>query len=388
MSDPQKLTLHEGDVTWFIELYTAAAIEWLSLLMTVAKTNHSNKVQQMPLVHLSPLTQSSTASCLLPEEIWRMHPFGEETGNIQLAIRHALADPSNTFSNKLEELAAHAGAMAWRYDTDKQEVTQWTTQSPRYLPAVHPPPYVPAWDVRTVASCLRTVNAFLVKHTSQKYAPPFKTKQVHLYTILLDHFASKPISTVDMSVFDAFGVLHATLFERIQSLVHTASQSMQQHEPGAHNKQWAQTLAMISTQLKRTKEQKLEGGAERRYNVKILLEFFGAPWGFSPGFRVRGDSHSSRKSAQALVNEMSIRDCTLQRKDAGDFWSFFPATEVGGKPGKTSPLTANDTQESSQVLSIVALALAVVAVLLCLGGSLWGYIKVQKVQQKVQEVMT
>ena len=384
MSDPQKLTLHEGDVTWFIELYTAAAIEWLSLLMTVAKTNHSNKVQQMPLVHLSPLTQSSTASCQLPEEIWRMHPFGEETGNIKLAVRHALADPSNTFSNKLEELAAHAGAMAWRYDTDGQEVTQW--MATRYLPAVHPRP--PEWHVQTVQSCLRTINAFLVKHTSQKYAAPFETKQVHLYTILLDHFASKPISTVDMAVFDAFGVLHATLFERIQSLVHIASQSMQQHEPGAHNKRWAQTLAMISTQLKRTKEQKLEGGAERRYNVKILLEFFGAPWGFSPGFRVRGDSHSLRKSAQALVNEMSIRDCTLQRGGAVDFWSFFPATEVGGKPGKTSPLTANDTQESSQVLSIVALALAVVAVLLCLGGLLWGYIKVQKVQQKVQEVMT
>ena len=42
MSDPRKLTLHEGDVTWFIELYTAAAIEWLSLLMTVAKTNYSS----------------------------------------------------------------------------------------------------------------------------------------------------------------------------------------------------------------------------------------------------------------------------------------------------------------------------------------------------------
>ena len=200
--------------------------------------------------------------------------------------------------------------------------------------------------------------------------------------ITLHHFASKH---PNMAVFEAFGVLRATLFERIQSLVHIASQSMQQHEPGAHNKRWAQTLAMISTQLKR---KDVDNDVKGRYNMKILLEFFGAPWGFSPGFRVRGDSHSSRKSAQALVNEMSIRDCTLQRKAAGDFWSFFPATKVGAKAGKTSSLTANDTrawavketpreESPSIILSGVALALAVVAVLLCLGGLWLGYRKVQ-----------
>ena len=362
MSSVLQMRLHEGDVDWFIDQHTTAAMELLSLLMLMSHTKVPNgQVQVRPRpkneIEVEPDTTRhdthDTGPLCEPAEIWKTYPYGTATSVVQDGIRRFRGDTAD----QLMHMGAKVGAMAWRFDTNGHEIKKWTGQEERtmeYRPAVVP----------SAEECLRTINAFLVTQTSRKdavkeraNAPTVPSRRAYLYCILLENFTS--IDGVNMKVFDAFVALHTPLFEHIQELMHIAISRFQAGvAPGAANKQWTATMAIISKQLTRV-------DVTPRYRAKILLEFFGPVWPgmiwtYSDLATFRCYSHLS---ARALVH-LAINTCGAgeNRREGPQAILNFTAVDSPQEPqpGKSAP--------GPDPLIYVALVLAGVAILLGVGS--------------------
>ena len=367
---PDLMRIHQGDVDWFIDQHTTAAMEFLSLLILMSKTSSNGIIKpRFEDFGVDDVTCQMSAA-----EIWKNKPYGSMTPGKQFKIHHSVLThkPAAEF---MTQLGAEVGAMAWRYDTNGQEIKKWTGQEERTMewngPAVVP----------SAEDYLRTINAFLVSHTSEKNAFEAPTKREYLYSILLENFTS--IDRVNMVVFDAFVALHTPLFAQIQELMHIAISSFQDYvEPEAVNEQWARTMAIISEQLKRK-------DVTPRYTAKTLLEFFGSVWRprriwhFNDIFPAPPDvvlrsaraalydvttfqckileQKGAQKGRRTLLNEMAIQN---------PFWASASSQQEPPQPKPTQP-----------VLSIIALVLAVVALVLV---GLMGLVRIYEVFKQLK----
>ena len=347
---PDLMRIHQGDVDWFIDQHTTAAMEFLSLLILMSKTSSNGIIKPT----FEDFGVDDVTCQMSAAEIWKNKPYGSMTPGKQIRIHHSVLThkPAAEF---MTQLGAEVGAMAWRYDTNGQEIKEWTgsTSSDTITSTVVP----------SAEDYLRTINAFLVSHTSEKNAFEAPTKREYLYSILLENFTS--IDRVNMVVFDAFVALHTPLFAQIQELMHIAISSFQDYvEPEAVNEQWARTMAIISEQLKRK-------DVTPRYTAKTLLEFFGSVW------RPRRIWHFNDifpappnvvlRSARAALYDVTTLQCKiLEQKRA----QKGRRTLLNEMAIQNLTASASSQQEPPQpkppqpVLSIIALVLAVVALVL------------------------
>ena len=127
MSSVLQMRLHEGDVDWFIDQHTTAAMELLSLLMLMSHTKVPNgQVQVRPRpkneIEVEPDTTRhdthDTGPLCEPAEIWKTYPYGTATSVVQDRFRRFRGDTAD----QLMHMGAKVGAMAWRFDTNGNEI--------------------------------------------------------------------------------------------------------------------------------------------------------------------------------------------------------------------------------------------------------------------------